>query len=508
MRLSSILSCLFIVIMMSGCGEVVYRVKPDSPAKMGIEEARDTLELSLSLVKTTPGIESVTLQGDELVIINPMRGAQRFHQFSKAGYDNISKEVLKIGKSFIVNVYSINVTWGQEDPFCWKSEEDARLFVDAAHALRQAKYKKGPAKEVIPVSAPPKIASVEKTPIKIIITSPDLTRDISMIAKRRSMTVAGIAESKVGVADVLINDQQADLDEKGNFSADIFLKVGKNDITVTAIDISKNQVTKQFIINREAGKVAAAKKEEPVSERSFISGKYYALLIAVQDYSNSEIGKLDYPVSDARQLMEVLSSRYNFEKENIKILNNPDRKTIYKTLQGMRKQLTDRDNLLIFYAGHGMWLDDMKQGFWLPRDAAGLDDPSDWIPNSSIRNYIKAIRAKHVLLVTDACFSGGIFKLREVSGNPGISAEKIYELPSRKAMTSGSLKAVPDQSVFVEFLIKRLKENTEQYIDAQKLFVKLRDAVINNSKVNQTPLYGAISEAGDEGGDFVFVRRQ
>jgi hypothetical protein len=174
----------------------------------------------------------------------------------------------------------------------------------------------------------------------------------------------------------------------------------------------------------------------------------------------------------------------------------------------MRKQLTGADNLLIFYAGHGMWLDDMKQGFWLPSDAAGLNDPSDWIPNSTIRDYIKAIKAKHILLIADACFSGGIFKMREASSSPGTSIERIYEMPSRKAMTSGSLKTVPDQSAFVEFLIKRLKENREPYLDSQKLFTSLRDSVINNSKVNQTPLYGAITEAGDEGGDFVFVRRQ
>ena len=343
---------------------------------------------------------------------------------------------------------------------------------------------------------------------KIVIVSPDVTRGIFLVAEKSSITVIGKVESKIDLADVLINDQQTNLDEKGNFSADVLLKVGKNDIKVTAIDIHKNQTMKNFVINRKAGKIAVVKKEEPVPETGFTSGKYYAMLVAVQDYANPEIGKLDYPVSDARQLMEVLSSRYNFEKENIKILNNPDRRTIYKTLQDSRKQLTGNDNLLIFYAGHGMWLDDMKQGFWLPSDAAGLNDPSDWIPNSTIRDYIKAIKAKHILLIADACFSGGIFKMREASSSPGTSVEKIYEMPSRKAMTSGSLKTVPDQSAFVEFLIKRLKENREPYLDSQKLFTSLRDSVINNSKVNQTPLYGAINEAGDEGGDFVFVRRR
>ncbi|MEI8173834.1 MAG: caspase family protein [Deltaproteobacteria bacterium] len=522
MRLSSILSCLLIVVMMSGCGQVVYRVNPDSPAKMGIQEARDALELSLSLIQKPPGIETITLQGDELVIFNPRGSSHITHHTQSASYDDISQKVWKYGKNFMVDVNTSSVQIRTTQALNWKSEEDARSFVDAAHALRQAKYRKDPDKTeiaMLPTAAPktgvprqppesPLVVTEEKIPPQIMIVSPDVTRAVSLVARKSSITVIGIVESKIGISDILINGQQVDLDEKGNFSGDVLLRVGKNNITVTAIDIRKNKVTKQFVINREAGKVAAVKKEEPVPEKGFTSGKYHALLIAVQDYSNPEIGKLDYPVSDARQLMEVLSSRYNFEKENIRILNNPDRKKIYKTLQDLRKQLTDQDNLLIFYAGHGMWLDDMKQGFWLPMDAAGLNDPSDWIPNSSIRDYIKAIKAKHILLVADACFSGGIFKLREASGSPGASVEKIYETPSRKAMTSGSLKTVPDQSVFVEFLIKRLKENNEPYLDSQKLFTRLREAVINNSKVNQTPLYGAINEAGDEGGDFVFVRRQ
>jgi hypothetical protein len=649
MKISSILTGFLILILTTGCGQVVYSIKPDSPPKMSISEARDALELSLSLAAIIPGWGRVKMRGDELVLGDRVSAR-------KGSYDYISREVRKQGNDFYVNfmLHPPGFSYSVERLY-WKSEEDARSFVDAAYTLLKASSQKdigkteiaalpspSPEKEIpLPSSkptapvkkqetippdfvkaakepTPPPVLALPKSPSvaieekilpkititspniarngsviarksnmpvtgmveskvgladvlingepvnvdekgkfstdvflkvgknniivtavdirknqvtkqfvinrervqtaavpqtdtnlpKIVIVSPDVARAVSLVAKKYSITVIGKVESKIDLADVMINDQQTDLDEKGNFSADVLLKVGKNDIKVTAIDIHNNQTTKNFVINREAGKIAAVKKEEPIPETGFTSGKYYAMLVAVQDYANPEIGKLDYPVSDARQLMEVLSSRYNFEKENIRILNNPDRRTIYKSLQDMRKQLTGADSLLIFYAGHGMWLDDMKQGFWLPSDAAGLNDPSDWIPNSNIRDYIKAIKAKHILLIADACFSGGIFKMREASSSPGTSIEKIYEMPSRKAMTSGSLKTVPDQSVFVEFLIKRLKDNREPYLDSQKLFTSLRDSVINNSKVNQTPLYGAITEAGDEGGDFVFVRRQ
>ena len=206
--------------------------------------------------------------------------------------------------------------------------------------------------------------------------------------------------------------------------------------------------------------------------------------------------------------MQVLTSRYTFDPAHVTLLKNPDRKMIFHAFEGLRKNVGPQDSLLVFFAGHGVWRDDMQQGFWLPRDAAGMQDPSDWISNSTLRDYIKAIKARHILLVADACFSGGIFKVRDAFGRPSGALEKIFEMPSRKAITSGSLKTVPDRSVFVEYLVKRLKDNRDQYLDAQRLYTSFREAVINNSPVGQTPLYGAIAETGDEGGDFVFVRRR
>ena len=72
-------------------------------------------------------------------------------------------------------------------------------------------------------------------------------------------------------------------------------------------------------------------------------------------------------------------------------------------------------------------------------------------------------------------------------------------------MTSGTLDEVPDKSIFIEYLIKRLSENQEKYITSEQLFSNLRTAVLNNTP--NVPQYGEIKETGDEGGDFIFIRR-
>jgi len=350
-------------------------------------------------------------------------------------------------------------------------------------------------------------APTDRTGPQIAVTSPDIQRGLTIKSNEEVVTVQGKATDDSGVAWVTVNGQKADLDGQGNFSAELLLKVGDNKITVASSDIYKNMTRKQFTISRVAVKTTKALMETTPAAATLGKGKYYGLFIAVEDYANPQIERLDYPVADARKVMKTLTDRYRFDPDDVTFLENPDRKAIFRAFGEMRQKVTLRDNLLIFYAGHGVWMDDMQQGYWLPKDASGPNDPSDWIPNSTVRDYVKAIKAKHILLVSDACFSGAIFKVRNPFVNPSVSAEKIYQLPSRKAITSGAVKTVPDRSVFVEYLVKRLGQNEDVYLDAQKLFVSFKEAVINNSPNHQTPLYGAINEAGDEGGDFIFIRR-
>ena len=163
--------------------------------------------------------------------------------------------------------------------------------------------------------------------------------------------------------------------------------------------------------------------------------------------------------------------------------------------------ITPVDNFLIFYAGHGMWDKDAEIGYWLPSDASRNSKLACY--NSTLRDYLRAIKSKHTLLISDACFAGSIFKSRSAFTDATLAINKLYELPSRKAMTSGTFTEVPDQSVFLKYMIDRLQNNLEKYLTSEQLFSRFRMAVINNSSV--LPQYGVIQDVGDEGGDFIFI---
>jgi hypothetical protein len=168
------------------------------------------------------------------------------------------------------------------------------------------------------------------------------------------------------------------------------------------------------------------------------------------------------------------------------------------------KQIRPEDNFLIFFAGHGVWESQADVGFWLPSDATKGSKVA-WFRNSTLRDYLREIRSKHTLLITDACFAGSILKMRDAGTDAPLAINKLYDLKSRKAMTSGTLTEVPDQSAFLKYLIDRLKNNNEKYISSEQLFSSFRIAVINNSSV--VPQFGVIQDTGDEGGDFIFILR-
>jgi WD40 repeat protein len=229
-------------------------------------------------------------------------------------------------------------------------------------------------------------------------------------------------------------------------------------------------------------------------------GKNYALLIGINEYESDEIPDLENPLKDAQSIYDVLTSRYTFSEENIYFLKNPKLKDLFKTFEELAIKLTPRDNLLIFYAGHGVWDEKNKLGYWFPADAE-RSSSFNWFRNSTLRDFIGSIHANHMLLVADACFGGAIFRTRG-AGIPQ-SIQRLDELPSRKAMTSGILEEVPDESVFIKYLVKGLAENDQKYLTSELLFSSFKMTVIDNSST--VPQFGVIQNVGDEGGDFIFT---
>ena len=233
---------------------------------------------------------------------------------------------------------------------------------------------------------------------------------------------------------------------------------------------------------------------------------YHALIIGVSNYQNAgaKLPNLEMPAKDAERFYRVLIEKYAFEPQHVTLLKDPTREEIIDQFDRLSEKVTDKDNLLVFYAGHGYYNKAKDFGYWLPADAK-LSSSSEWIANSTIKDYIGAIHSKHTLLIADACFGGSIFKTRSVEAMIS-QFNEMYRNISRKALTSGNLTEVPDKSVFLKYVIKTLEDNNEVFLSSSKLFSRIYEPILNNTAT--TPQWGIIQGAGDEGGDFIFIKKK
>ncbi|MDB9858816.1 caspase family protein, partial [Flavobacteriaceae bacterium] len=244
----------------------------------------------------------------------------------------------------------------------------------------------------------------------------------------------------------------------------------------------------------------------PVEIETDVQGQYYALIVGINDYKDDGIMDLDNPIIDANNFSKVLIENYTYNKENVKIILNATKDEFLQELDNFSNLLSKNDNFTIFYAGHGYWDEKFNEGYWFLSDSY-KNKRRTWVSNGQVQEYLRGISSKSTLLIADACFSGSIFKTRTSEINKISSIKKLYEIPSRKAMTSGNFSTVADKSVFMKYLIKRLQENSNKYLTSEQLFSSIKTTVINNSINNQIPQYGIINGVGDEGGDFIFIKK-
>jgi hypothetical protein len=241
---------------------------------------------------------------------------------------------------------------------------------------------------------------------------------------------------------------------------------------------------------------------------SLKKGKKHLFGIGINDYKHW--ARLRNAVNDLDGIVNILTERYDFDPAHIKTLKEDEatRKNIVNTLHNYTdlNVLGEDDSLLIYFSGHG-FLDENKDGYWVPVDSE-RDNIDSFIPNQTIQSKIKSMKCRHVLLISDSCFSGSLtMKGEQFTYKEELVADDLEKRKSRWLITSGGRdETVSDgsgeNSPFAEAIISELKHNTKSRMIADELAVKVRS--ITRSNAVQMPQMEKIFEAGDLGGRFIF----
>jgi hypothetical protein len=369
-------------------------------------------------------------------------------------------------------------------------------------------------------TAPDDAIRLAEAGIEIIEPTMVLTRGVPSF-QLRSITaskkiVGKIADLKA-LKSLSINGAPVSVDDQGIFQSDVRVSEASNPVEIIAMYHQKEAGRLTFNIlakNPEPD----LKRTQPVQAvtKAFPNlnfGRFYALIIGNQNYS--QLPTLKTSENDARTIEQILRTRYGYQTT---LLINADRHRIMTAFNELRKNLTEEDNLLIYYAGHGEIDKADNSAYWLPVDAE-QNNPANWLSSHNITQFISIMPARHILVVADSCYSGAMTQT-SVSRLPDeMSDDKrakwlkfMLKRKARTVMTSGGVKPVldsggGDHSIFANAFIDVLNQNSGLVEDyelyrAVSANVQRRAAAVG---FQQEPQYSALSHSGHEGSPYFFV---
>ena len=281
-------------------------------------------------------------------------------------------------------------------------------------------------------------------------------------------------------------------------------KLSKLRLSVVKKQIEK-QKTNTVALDGKTNSIRGLKLES--NKKSFLNPKsFYALIISVEDYKF--LDDLRTPLNDGKIIGELLNKKYGFKT---KYLNNPNRNDITKALNNLQKNLKETDNLLIYYAGHGIEIN--NDGYWLPKNAKKNDD-TYWLSNDYLTRKIKNIKASNILVLSDSCYSGTLTRNVNFDKNEKKPLSVYLNTISRMVITSGGLSPVLDSgggghSIFARFLINYLS-TTDQNFTATDMYTSINKKITKLSSdlgVTQVPVLASLPRSGHVGPDFVFIKK-
>tara|TARA_B100000686_G_C16705903_1_gene926247 strand:+ start:205 stop:1386 length:1182 start_codon:yes stop_codon:yes gene_type:complete len=317
--------------------------------------------------------------------------------------------------------------------------------------------------------------TLETVPPSISFSSIDPTRIIKTDAYQTYLR--GKVTDNEGVLILLVNGNKASIKADGTFVAKLKLRVGKNQIVVSAEDINGNVAKKSLTIIREdfiAGEPLANVDRAPKINKNNPDG--IAIVIGVENYQY--VSEATYAYNDAEVFREYLADTMGFSKAKIKIITNRQ-----ATLAEFNKLLSPngwlarninpgKSEVVIYFSGHGIPDLKTRQVGLLPFDV----DPgySIGFRLSVLYASLGNLNTKSVTVFLDACFTGENRERRMLLAD----SRGIVVVPSEKSLPnnvtvlsaasegqfSGALKE-KKHGLFTYYVLKGLRGDADSNQD-------------------------------------------
>ena len=321
-----------------------------------------------------------------------------------------------------------------------------------------------------------------------------------------NVIISGRITDNIEIAEVLIDGQVQRLKSNGTFETPFYIPRTGKTIEIVAFDIKGNRASK--ILKLERGEIQSADKQQfkslnPSLKRVKANSNALALIIGISDYENTKASAL-YADSDAKMFYDYANLKLGIPSSNIKELVNDsaERIDITRAIKSwlLKRTVTDKTDIYVFFAGHGLATDDGKDVYLLPYDGV-----PDLLEDSAIKRKelfadIQATKPRSVTVFLDTCYSGGTRNEETLvaSLRPIIITAKEQALPSNFTVlsaaqgnqTSQSLEEVK-HGLFSYYTMLGMEggadSNNDNKITARELHAFIKDKVERQSQFRQTP---------------------
>ncbi len=219
---------------------------------------------------------------------------------------------------------------------------------------------------------------------------------------------------------------------------------------------------------------------------------------------------LSNAVRDVEAIAKLVNEEYDVLPEHVITLFNEKatEENIIQRLDWLSTRIKKDDKLIIYYSGHGKVNHEINRGYWLPHDAK-KESSSRYIPNSTIQDYIGGIDAKHILLISDACFAGSIFMRGEYRS--GEASDELESRKSRWALCSGRADEkvydgeIGGHSPFAQSLLNILSSTKKDSIAIGSIVNHVIEETASNYEQlpDGRPMFGV----GHGGGQYIFRKK-
>ena len=165
---------------------------------------------------------------------------------------------------------------------------------------------------------------------------------------------------------------------------------------------------------------------------SVVSAKRYAVVVGINDYSESDAGNLSYCAADAEAFYDALLTYCEYDPAHVSLFSDgthekarmPARSDILAAIAAMSAKATEEDSILFFFAGHGTR--DTRDSYLLTQEFRKAVIAETSIPMDMINGHMRQSHARFVMRFFDACHSGRL-STRGMPVGPDIQKHFLVE---------------------------------------------------------------------------------